>query len=38
VAAKLRGEGDPHGNESPFPFVGLRYDRALPRIQAAIKT
>lgn len=29
---------DPHDNESMFPFVGLRFDRALPRAQAAVKT
>ncbi|MCE9522379.1 MAG: polysaccharide deacetylase family protein [Alphaproteobacteria bacterium] len=28
---------DPHGNESMFPFTGLRFDRALPAAQIAVK-
>ena len=28
---------DAHANESMFPFVSLRYDRALPGAQASVK-
>lgn len=28
---------DAHANEGMFPFVGLRFDRALPAAQAAVK-